>query len=409
MSFLILVRITDTLTAFLTEHRIRSGTGYFLRALIADTLYIYQHLSFFQMTLRNSLLATLLLFIALPAYSQGFEQAKYGGDFLSVGGGARPLGMGSAYTSVTNDVLSGYWNPAGLSGIEDWQFAYMHSERFAGVVGYDYGAVAIPISGSDGVAAVSFFRQGVDGIKNTLHAWDPEQNRPRSDPESYMREFSTADMAFFLSYANRFSSEWHWGVSAKVLNSRLGPFADAWGYSIDAGVQMRGERYQFGVNVMNLTTLMKFWSVDHSELEALESFINPETGEPETLPEGTNEYVRPSIKIGGSRIFKFGDYLLTTAFDTDILFEGRRTYYINLGDVSFQPHLGAELGYKDVVFVRAGITDVHIDDENDVFVSPTLGSGLKIGAFSVDYGFSSFAGIASDLGFTHRISLQLTL
>lgn len=361
------------------------------------------------MTTRGTLLAILLLSVAIPSQSQGFEEAKYGGDFLSVGGGARPLGMGSAFTAVTNDVLSGYWNPAGLAGIENWQFAYMHSERFAGVVGYDYGAAAMPIEGSHGVVALSFFRQGVDGIKNTLHAWDPEQNRPRSDPESYMREFSTADMAFFLSYANRISSNWLWGVSAKVLNSRLGPFANAWGYSLDAGVQMRGDRYQFGVNIINLTTLMKFWSVDHSELEPLEDFINPETGQPERLPEGTNEYVKPSLKIGGSRFFDFGDYTLTAAIDTDLLFEGRRSYYINIGDISFQPHLGAEMGYKDVVFIRAGVTDFHVDDQNDVFLSPTLGSGLKIGAFTVDYGFSSFAGIASDLGFTHRISLQLTL
>ncbi len=344
-----------------------------------------------------------------PSGGQAFEEAKYGGDFLSVGGGARPLGMGSAYTAVTRDVLSGYWNPAGLSGVSNWQFAYMHSERFAGVVGYDYGAVAMPIEGSNGVVALSFIRQGVDGIKNTLHAWDPEQNRPKSDPTSYMREFSASDMALFLSYANVLSENWHWGVSAKVIHSRLGPFANAWGYSLDAGLQHRGERYQFGINLVDFTTLMKFWTVDQNELAALQDFINPETGKPETLPEGTNEYVKPSLRIGAGRFFRFGDFSLLAAFDTHMRFEGRRTYYLNAGDISFEPGIGAELGYKELIYLRAGITDVHLDDRSTVFVSPTLGTGLKIGAFMVDYGFSSFAGIASDLGFTHRISLQLTL
>lgn len=347
--------------------------------------------------------------IVSPLYAQGFEEAKYGGDFLSVGGGARPLGMGSAYVSVTNDVLSGYWNPAGLSGIQNWEFAYMHSERFAGVVGYDYGAVAMPVEGSGGVVALSFFRQGVDGIKNTLQAWDPEQNRPKSDPTSYMQEFSASDLAFFLSYAQEVNSRWHWGVSAKVLHTRLGPFANAWGYSLDAGIQLRGDTYQFGVNLQDITTMLKFWTVNESELEGLEDFINPETGNPESLPEGNNEYVKPSVKIGGSRSFNFGDFALLTAIDTDILFEGRRTYYLNVGDVSFEPHFGTELGYKDLVFIRTGVTDLHFDDRNNFYLSPTLGTGLKIGAFSIDYGFSSFAGIASDLGFTHRISMQLTL
>lgn len=361
------------------------------------------------MLIRGFLPLLLMLHVVSPAFGQAFEEAKYGGDFLSVGGGARPLGMGSAFTSVTQDVLSGYWNPAGLSGVRDWEFAYMHSERFAGIVGYDYGAVAMPIEGSDGVVGLSFFRQGVDGIKNTLHAWDPEQNRPKSDPSAYMREFSASDMAVYLSYADRFTERWRWGLSAKVLHSRLGPFANAWGYSLDAGLQMRGEHYRFGINVMDITTLMKFWTVDENELEALGNFINPETGRPETLPDGVNEYVKPSIKVGGSRFFDLGDFSLLTAIDTDILFEGRRTYYLSLGDASFEPHLGAELGYKDRVYLRTGVTDLHIDDRNSFFVSPTLGTGLKIGAFMIDYGFNSFAGIASDMGFTHRISLQLTL
>ena len=355
---------------------------------------------------------TFLILAALlisTSSGQAFEEAKYGGDFLSVGGGARPLGMGSAYTAITRDVLSGYWNPAGLSGVPNWQFAYMHSERFAGVVGYDYGAVAMPVEGSGGVFALSFIRQGVDGIKNTLHAWDPEQNRPKSDPTSYMREFSASDMALYLSYANALAGNWHWGVSAKVIHSRLGPFANAWGYSLDAGLQHRGERYQFGINLVDFTTLMKFWSVDQNELAALQDFINPDTGKPETLPEGTNEYVKPSLRVGAGRFFDFGDFSLLAAFDTHMRFEGRRTYYLNAGDISFEPNIGAELGYKDLVFIRAGVTDVHLDDRNNFFVSPTLGTGLKIGAFMVDYGFSSFAGIASDLGFTHRISLQLTL
>ena len=128
------------------------------------------NLSASYMVIRFLFSLLLLILLAAPSPGQSFEEGKYGGDFLSVGGGARPLGMGSAFTSVTGDVLSGYWNPAGLSQVRDWQFAYMHSERFSGVVGYDYGAIAMPVQGSDGVVALSFFRQGVDGINNPCPA-----------------------------------------------------------------------------------------------------------------------------------------------------------------------------------------------------------------------------------------------
>ena len=358
---------------------------------------------------RYLLTVFLLVSFFAPAQSRGFELAKYGSDFLSTGGGARPLGMGSAYTAITRDVLSGYWNPAGLSGIDNWQFVYMHSERFAGVVGYDYGALAMSVDNSGGVLALSFFRQGVDGIKNTLHAWDPEQNRPRSNPEQHITEFSATDLAFFLSYAQKINPVWHWGVSAKVLRSRLGPFASAWGYSLDAGIQRRGERYQFGVNVMDLTTMLKYWTVNEKEWEGLKNFTNPLTEQSEEIPSGANEVVLPRIKIGVGRVVDIGNVILTLATDADILMEGRKTYYLNVGRIHIEPHLGAELAYQDLLFLRTGITDIHLDDRQNVFVSPTLGAGLRVGAFMVDYGFNSFAGIASDLGFTHRISLQLHL
>lgn len=356
-----------------------------------------------------TLLVGLLLLHVMPARAQLFEEARYGGDFLSVGGGARPLGMGSAFVASTNDVLSGYWNAAGLSHVDRFELAYMHSERFGGLVAYDYGAIALPVQGSQGVVGISFVRQGIDGIKNTLQAWDPEQNRPRPDPTRYMKEFNASDMAFFLSYAHPLAGAWHWGVSAKILHSRLGPFANAWGYSFDAGLQRNGELLQFGVNLQNLPALIKFWTVNESELEGLTEFIHPETGKPETLPVGTNEYVKPSVKIGVSTLFSIADFSIRTALDSDIYFEGRQTHYLHLGQTSFEPHFGLELGYRNLLFLRTGLTDLHRDDRGTYFISPTLGTGLRLGSVTIDYGFAGFAGLISDLGFTHRISLQLGL
>ncbi|MTI88558.1 MAG: hypothetical protein FH748_11370 [Balneolaceae bacterium] len=46
---------------------------------------------------------------------------------------------------------------------------------------------------------------------------------------------------------------------------------------------------------------------------------------------------------------------------------------------------------------------------NSFSVSPTLGMGLKLSSFVLDYGFASFAGASSNLGFTHRISLRFDI
>jgi hypothetical protein len=43
---------------------------------------------------------------------------KYVNEFLSIGVGARALGMSQAQIVSANDVTAGYWNPAGLNGIK---------------------------------------------------------------------------------------------------------------------------------------------------------------------------------------------------------------------------------------------------------------------------------------------------
>ena len=89
--------------------------------------------------------------------------------------------------------------------------------------------------------------------------------------------------------------------------------------------------------------------------------------------------------------------------------ENRRTYNINLGPLSFQPHLGSEVSYKNLLFLRVGLTDIYTDQDSKFYASPTLGGGFRMNKIFIDYGFSSFAGMSADLGYTHRISAKISL
>lgn len=351
---------------------------------------------------RALLLILLILMSTQSVMAQNFVTAKYGGDFLSVGGGARPLAMGGAFVGAVNDVTAGYWNPAGLAGITTYEVAYMHSERFSGIVGYDYGAIAIPLQESNAVVAVSFFRQGVDNIKNTLFAWDHANNRPLPDATDRFTQFSATDMAFFVSYAQRSTDELSWGATAKILNTRIGPFAQAWGYSVDLGLQGKHDQWMWGVNLMDVTTMLKFWDVNTENLRELTAFGD-------VIPQGQNERVLPTMKIGIGRFFQFGDIDLLTLFDTDIRIEGRRTYFINTGNVSYEPHLGAEITYKKTISLRMGLTDVLTDRERNLYLSPTVGAGFRFRAIDIDYGFGSFGGMSAELGYTHRLSMRVVI
>lgn len=81
---------------------------------------------------------------SLSAFSQ-FR--KYSNEFLNIGAGARGLAMGGSQVASVSDGTAGYWNPAGLTGINDYaQINLMHAEYFAGIGKYDYASVALPTS-----------------------------------------------------------------------------------------------------------------------------------------------------------------------------------------------------------------------------------------------------------------------
>lgn len=332
--------------------------------------------------------------------------AKYGNDFLSTGAGARALGMGSAHSALASDVTAGYWNVAGLASLSKPEMIYMHSERFGGIVGYDYGAVALPLSSGNGVVGISFFRQGVDNIANTLNAWDAnrgDSGGPVADSEAFITKFSAADVAILLSYAKKHSDRLSYGASAKIINQRLGPFANAWGYSLDVGAQYKTDFINLGASIQDVTTMQKMWTVNEDEFEGFQETFG------DSIPSGQNEFVLPSVRLGASKAFEVSDFDFVAAADLNLLFENRRAYYMNIGSMSIEPHIGGEVTYKNRISARAGLTDFVDDPESGLSISPTLGLGFRVAALYIDYGFASFAGTSSNLGYTHRISLKFDL
>src|SRR3982751_7084511 len=86
-----------------------------------------------------------LLFILICSHASG-QFRKYSNEFLNIGAGARGLAMGSAQIASVQDGTAGYWNPAGLTGVNDHpNVNLMHAEYFAGIGKYDYASIAIPI------------------------------------------------------------------------------------------------------------------------------------------------------------------------------------------------------------------------------------------------------------------------
>lgn len=342
--------------------------------------------------LKNSLFIIAAFLLSITSLqSQDTEFGKYAGEFMAVGVGGRPLGMGGAFVGIADDVTSGYYNPAGLANVNYPQIALMHSEQFGNLVNYDFGAVAIPFQ-EDMSFGLSVMRLAVDGIPDTRGALEDGRNPgvPVNDPSFILSdfarlnydaisEFTNQDWAFYLTFAKRQWDDFYWGANIKIIRRDIAEFG-ATGIGFDVGaLWMPIENLSVGANVQDVTTTLVAWST------------------------GLNELVSPTLKLGSA--YRLTDILggyIMPALDFDVRFENRQfASQFNLGPVSFDMHAGLEWNIENLVFIRGGYSDVK---------QFTVGAGVKLPKLNIDYSFARFSQSEIDrLPDSHRISLTLTL
>ncbi len=190
-------------------------------------------------------LTLFVIFISLTATAQ-FR--KYSNEFLNIGAGARGLAMGSAQVASVQDGTAGYWNPAGLVGVKDHpQLNLMHAEYFAGIGKYDFASIAFPAANNKRTFGITGLRFAVDDIMNTLFLVEPDGSINYNN----IQAFSSADYAFLFSFAQKLkessNKNIHFGVNAKVIHRSVGKFAKAWGFGLDAGLQIYQDKWKFGI------------------------------------------------------------------------------------------------------------------------------------------------------------------
>ena len=187
----------------------------------------------------------LIIFLALAYALQSFGQdvsdrdntPKYSNEFMNIGVSARSFGMGFTAVSFTDDVTSGYWNPAGLNSMSsDHQLALMHSSYFGGLANYDYAAFATSIDEKSKIA-LSVIRFSVDDIPDTRLLVDVNGAINFDN----IQFFSSSDYGFLLSYARKlpFWGGIDTGGSVKVIHRTVGSFSKAWGFGLDFGVAFK--------------------------------------------------------------------------------------------------------------------------------------------------------------------------
>jgi hypothetical protein len=270
-----------------------------------------------------------------------------GADFLLNPVGARPDGMGEAYSAVANDLYALSFNPAGLAGIRQTQVGYGREEFVAGVH-YDFFGVGAPVDGL-GVLSLGYIGLGIDPFNSTADSSAPL--------------VSEADMAFFAAWAKSFypfedGASLQAGFTVKYIDRQLAGIQGT-GLAFDAGFRyLTLQDLAFSASLMNMGPGVQF-----SSLEPLPMLFD----------------LGAACKILDTRL-----HSLTLAGDASW----------NLLSQTQQYGMGLEYWFQGEFAVRAGYLF------NSEVEGPTVGAGIKLDFIELDYAFQP----DNNLGTVNRLS-----
>lgn len=343
-----------------------------------------------------------LFFLLLPLVINAQALRNYSNEFLTIGVDAAALGMSRSVVATTNDVNAGYWNPAGLVNIKDYQGSLMYSSYFAGIASYNYAAFAMPID-KQSALGISIIRFGVDDILNTTELIDNQGNIDFNR----ISLFSAADYALNISYArNLIFKDFYIGVNAKVVRRTIGDFANSWGVGLDAGIQYEKGNWKFGLMIRDISTTYNIWNIDEDAFDSIQDAIPDQNQE---LPE-TTEITKPKIQFGIARTFNLSRFFnLLTEVDLNMRF-AKTNDLISTDIASIDPAIGFQLDYENFVFLRAGIGNfqntTEFDGSKNLSLQPNFGVGFVYNGIQIDYALTNIGSVGNAL-FSNIFSVKI--
>jgi hypothetical protein len=339
--------------------------------------------------IRKGVNLLIALFSVLSMTVEG--QVKYSNEFLSIGVGARTMGMGGAGIAAIDDATAGYWNPSLLAGIDGRaDISLMHAEYFAGIAKYDYAGASYKIDEIT-TAGLSFIRLGIDDIPNTLELIDKDGN-VRYDRISH---FSAADLGILFSVGRKSRIEGlRYGGNFKLIHRRTGDFASAWGFGLDAAATYDYKKWRFAAVARDVTGTFNAWIFNTEDLKEVFEITGNE------IPENSVEVTTPSLHLGAAREFRLSDKITALAeLDLRFYFDGQRHVLVPLGFTGIDPYLGTEWIYNGWLAIRLGAGQFQwaesLDGGNEINLQPNLGIGINFRNLRIDYALTDIGDLSA--------------
>lgn len=351
------------------------------------------HLEEMKMKLSKTVVALGLIVAVTWAGSSDAQIRKAGitgAAFLKIGVGARATALGSAYTTVPEDVNQMFWNPAGIALSRGaTQVAYTYNDWIAGLAHHAFGVARdFGDLGTFGFGLINLSLSDIDSDRDTIPAFLDATYTGARDTGTGNYDYS--DMALQVTWARKFTDKLALGLTGKIIRQDIDDVT-ASAFALDAGaiyhIGYKGARV--GARLNNLGSDLEFFTIGAS-LPLVFS-----VGAAIDIWEDPDQRYKVTILADATKP-QDGEQLLFSAAEVDVL-----DYLVLRG------------GYK---FNYSGVTDDKIDEVTGNKVSAprteegiTLGAGIDIPWSSynttLDYAYTDF-GILNSV---HRFSLRINL
>lgn len=297
--------------------------------------------------------------------------------------GPRAIGMGGAFTSVSNDIISTYWNPAGTSSIVSNEAFFNHTDLYIDIK-HDYAAFASNLSDL-----------GTVGLFVSVLSMDEMQVRTIENPEGTGEFFDAGALVVGVNYSRYLTENFSIGFNFKYINESIWHMS-ASGFAIDVGTLYKIpilNEFRIAASISNFGTKMQL-----SGRDVTKTFASGSTG---------RDILNVNLELDHfdlPLLFRFG-------VSADLLKEESSRLTVALDAVHPNDHSeyinsGLEYSWNEIVFIRGGYNSLF---ETDSEKGLTVGFGLNyrlIDAIKLklDYAYQDFGRLTS----VHYFSFGVT-
>lgn len=311
----------------------------------------------------------LLLMLDVAYAGGGNRTGTAGAAELLIPVGPRGIAMGEANVSTSYGLEALFWNPAGVAKMENSSQVIFSHMSYIADIGVEYGGVAANFEGF-GAVALSIKALSVGDIPVTT----------TQNPDGTGATFSPQMIVAGLSYSRLLTDKISVGLTGNYISETLGDVS-ANGFAFDIGViytdlaELNG--LSLGVVLKNIGTNMTYSGTGLLALADVQNFNRPPQyykidAAPFELPSNFQLAAGYKPTLDDMNSLQFSALYQNNNFSGD---EGK---------------LGAEYGYNNTFFVRAGYQFALQESDNYIY-------GLTAGA-GINYEISGF-GIKIDYAF----------